>query len=381
MLRAELAALVGSISAESRPRKTSADTIPKATMPPTPLVLADEHPSTTNVTPPRVQDSKAQRRDGRPAGLRQESSKRSPRGRVDGSDDISIAGGDFQPLSSVNDLYRHVPPSRMTPTTTRVEAAAAADRSMDFEDGGFVVALARTLVTRRTGLWLCEQGGVRKEVYTKQGVPAFVTSNLAGELLGEHLVKKRVINRRSSTWRSPSCRASKASSATRSWPSASWSPWSCFSTSPSRSERSSLDLFTWESGTATFYEGVDPPEQRLSAAPRRLGDPRPGIQRRIAAGFESKLILERGQDTVVQADRIDTASRDCRPPGRPPRRAQTLRDATDASSNWRSSSVGSRATPTRSAVTGSPRFCSALAPSTGSERGPRPSLTPPMGGC
>ncbi len=33
-----------------------------------------------------------------------------------------------------------------------------------------------------------------------------------------------------------------------------------------------------------------------------------GIQRRIAAGFESKLILERGQDRVVQADRIDTAT-------------------------------------------------------------------------
>ena len=32
-----------------------------------------------------------------------------------------------------------------------------------------------------------------------------------------------------------------------------------------------------------------------------------GIQRRIAAGFESKLILERGQDKVAQPDRIDTA--------------------------------------------------------------------------
>jgi hypothetical protein len=32
-----------------------------------------------------------------------------------------------------------------------------------------------------------------------------------------------------------------------------------------------------------------------------------GLQRRIAAGFESTLILERGQDSVVQADRIDTA--------------------------------------------------------------------------
>jgi hypothetical protein len=32
-----------------------------------------------------------------------------------------------------------------------------------------------------------------------------------------------------------------------------------------------------------------------------------GLQRRIAAGFESELILERGQSQVVQAERIDTA--------------------------------------------------------------------------
>ena len=32
-----------------------------------------------------------------------------------------------------------------------------------------------------------------------------------------------------------------------------------------------------------------------------------GLHRRIAAGFESTLILDRGQDPVIQADRIDTA--------------------------------------------------------------------------
>ena len=68
-----------------------------------------------------------------------------------------------------------------------------------------------------------------------------------------------------------------------------------------------LDLFTWSSGTATFYEGVDPPS---SGFPLRLDAWEildEGIQRRIAAGLESTLILERGRDQVVQADRIDTA--------------------------------------------------------------------------
>ncbi len=68
-----------------------------------------------------------------------------------------------------------------------------------------------------------------------------------------------------------------------------------------------LDLFTWASGTATFYEGVDPPS---SGFPLRLDAWEildRGLQRRIAAGFESDLILEKGQHQVVLADRIDTA--------------------------------------------------------------------------
>jgi hypothetical protein len=67
-----------------------------------------------------------------------------------------------------------------------------------------------------------------------------------------------------------------------------------------------LDLFTWTSGTAAFYEGVDPPS---SGFPLRLDAWEildRGLQRRIAAGLENKLILERGQHKVVQAERIDT---------------------------------------------------------------------------
>jgi len=281
VLRAELASLVASIAAETRTRKTSADTVPKATMPPSPLLLADEHPSTTNVTP---LEYKIRKPNGATVGPLAYAKivESVATGQIDGSDDISISGGEFQPLSSIKDLYRHVPPSRMTPTTTRVESAQAADRSMDFEDGGFVSALVRTLVTRRTGLWLCEQGGVRKEVYTKHGVPAFVTSNLAGERfegkLGDTLVALGLVE-----------------------------PLELFQHIAEQVREKLLDLFTWASGTATFYEGVDPPS---SGFPLRLDAWEildRGLQRRIAAGFESTLILERGQDSIVQADRIDTA--------------------------------------------------------------------------
>jgi serine/threonine protein kinase len=306
VLRAELAKIVASIASDSRTRKTSADTVPKATMPPTPLVLADEHPSTTNVTP---LEYKIRKPNGATVGPLAYAKvvEAVATGQVDGSDEISIAGGDFQPLSSIQDLYRHVPASRMTPTTTRVESATAADRSVDFEDGGFVVALARTLVTRRTGLWLCEQGGVRKEVYTKHGVPAFVTSNLAGELLGEYLVKKRVINRSELDMALAVMPRFEGKLGDTLVALGLVEPLELFQHIAEQVREKLLDLFTWASGTATFYEGVDPPS---SGFPLRLDAWEildRGIQRRIAAGFESKLILERGQDHVIQADRIDTA--------------------------------------------------------------------------
>jgi serine/threonine protein kinase len=306
VLRAELAAMVGSIATESRTRRTSAGGLARATMPPTPMVLADEHPSTTNVTP---LEYKIRKPNGATVGPLAYAKivESVATGQIDGNDDISIAGGDFQPLSSVKDLYRHVPASRMTPTTTRIESAAEADRSMDFEDGGFVTALVRTLVTRRTGLWLCEQGGVRKEVYTKHGVPAFVTSNLAGELLGEYLVKKRVINRSELDMALAVMPRFEGKLGDTLVALGLVEPLELFQHIAEQVREKLLDLFTWASGTATFYEGVDPPS---SGFPLRLDAWEildRGLQRRIAAGFESTLILKRGQASVVQADRIDTA--------------------------------------------------------------------------
>ena len=305
-LRAELAEVVADIAAETRTRKTSADTIPRATMPPTPLLLADEHPSTTNVTP---LEYRVRKPNGATVGPLPYAKvvEAVATGQVTGEDWVSIARGDFQPLSQYHDLYRHVPASRMTPTTTRVRSTTSADRSLDFEDGGFIQALLRTLVARRTGLWLCEQGGVRKEVYTNAGVPAFVTSNLAGELLGEYLVKKRVINRSELDMALAVMPRFEGKLGDTLVALGLVEPLELFQHIAEQVREKLLDLFTWASGTATFYEGIDPPS---SGFPLRLDAWEildRGLQRRIAAGFEDDLLHERSGQRLVQVDRIDTA--------------------------------------------------------------------------
>jgi serine/threonine protein kinase len=306
VLRRELASIVAGIASEGRAQRTSAYPGSRQTMPPTPLVLADEHPTTTNVTPLEYRIRKPNGATVGPLAYAKVVEAVAT-GQVDGNDEISIADGDFQPLSAIRDLYRHVPPSRMTPTTTRVESTTAADRCVEFDGGGFVDALARTLVTRRTGLWLCEQGGVRKEVYTNQGVPAFVTSNLSGELLGEYLVKKRIINRSELDMALAVMPRFEGKLGDTLVALGLVEPLELFQHIAEQVREKLLDLFTWSTGTATFYEGVDPPS---SGFPLRLDAWEildRGLQRRIAAGLESKLILERGRDKIMQADRIDTA--------------------------------------------------------------------------
>ena len=54
--------------------------------------------------------------------------------------------------------------------------------------------LYRITAERSTGLLVLAVGGVRKEIYFRNGVPEFVSSNVAGELFGTYLVNAKVLN-------------------------------------------------------------------------------------------------------------------------------------------------------------------------------------------
>jgi hypothetical protein len=54
--------------------------------------------------------------------------------------------------------------------------------------------LFRLMTTRATGLLLVAVGGIKKEIYVRDGQPEYVSSNVASELFGNYLVSKGVLS-------------------------------------------------------------------------------------------------------------------------------------------------------------------------------------------
>ena len=114
VLRAELASMVSAIASESRTRRTSADyDCRDRTMPPTPIVLADAHPSTTNVTPLEYRIRKPNGATVGPLAYAKVVEAVAT-GQVEREATRSASpAGTSSPCRRFNDLYRHVPASRV----------------------------------------------------------------------------------------------------------------------------------------------------------------------------------------------------------------------------------------------------------------------------
>ena len=228
-------------------------------------------------------------------------------GRINVNNKVRVGKGDLEPLGAFADLSRHIPAATATPTTGQIEIDSATTHAYLMAEGGVVRALATTFVQKQTGLWLCEQGGIRKEVYTQNGVPTFVTSNLASELLGEHLVTRQVIMRNELDMALAVMPRYEGKLGDTLVALGLLEPLMLFQHIEDQVREKLLDLFTWTTGTTTFYGDATPPE---SGFPLRL-DPwqilDAGLARRISAGLENELILNMGEQQISQVKRLPTS--------------------------------------------------------------------------
>ncbi len=225
-------------------------------------------------------------------------------GRVSPSDDVDVGRGTFRPIEKVPDLARHIARhlpggvDRKTPITKRLGQTSPPAAKVSLTEGGIVKVLADATLHRKSGLLLCELGTVRKEVYLKDGCPEFVSSNLAGELLGEYLVNQGVISRGELDMALAVMPRFEGRLGETLSALGLVEPIQLFQHIAEQVREKLLDLFSWESGICSYYEGVAAPPSGfpLGIDPWRiLLD---GIARRFEQGLDKNIFKERGNDTL-----------------------------------------------------------------------------------
>jgi eukaryotic-like serine/threonine-protein kinase len=130
-------------------------------------------------------------------------------GQVTRGDKVDYVGRGLQPLESIDDLGRFLPSG--TVTTNRLTGVTAPDLAEEVSTTTLVTILVRVIETAATGVLFAEgltesrrlgtpdepapKEGGRKELYFVGGKLHHVSSNNASELLGEYLVRRKVISR------------------------------------------------------------------------------------------------------------------------------------------------------------------------------------------
>jgi eukaryotic-like serine/threonine-protein kinase len=129
-------------------------------------------------------------------------------GQVGRGDLVDYLGRGLQPLENIEDLARFLPSG--TATTNRLAGVSAPEIQDEVSSTTLVTILARVVETEATGVLFAEgltesrrglsddaapKEGGRKELYFVGGKLHHVSSSNASELLGEYLVRRKVISR------------------------------------------------------------------------------------------------------------------------------------------------------------------------------------------
>jgi serine/threonine protein kinase len=93
-------------------------------------------------------------------------------------------------LPTPDELARKKPP---TPPVVG-DITDTPDDSGDFSTTSPLRVLFRLMTARATGLLVVAIGGIKKEIYVRDGQPEYVSSNVASELFGNYLVTKGVLS-------------------------------------------------------------------------------------------------------------------------------------------------------------------------------------------
>ena len=102
------------------------------------------------------------------------------------------------PQDPAQDQERAAPaspePVAQAPEDARPPELGDPDDAGDFAVSPPIGVLYRLAVSRASGLLVVGVGGIRKEIYFREGIPEYVSSNVTNELFGEYLVQESVLS-------------------------------------------------------------------------------------------------------------------------------------------------------------------------------------------
>ncbi len=222
-------------------------------------------------------------------------------GELGPEDELSVNGAAPEKLRLIPELARHLPMSTFTPLALDPRAANAPDLRRHLKTG-FAKPFAETALKRETGLWLCEHGGIRKEVYLEKGKPRFVGSNLASEMLGEFLVRSSVIDRAELDMALAVLPRFQGRLGDTLVALSLVKAVELVSLIERQLAERLLELFTWSNGSAEFYRGVPGPDSGFSLRMGEWEALERGIERRfkVDTSERAKLVTGRTLQRTVQ---------------------------------------------------------------------------------
>lgn len=215
-------------------------------------------------------------------------------GRVERADRVRRGDAQSQPVGEIAEL------SGYFPTTQRPPEPVTA--GLDIGSGAFLDSLSKAIAARASGVWVCERGEVRKEIYLVDGAPEYVSSNLPQELLGEFLVSREVLTKEELDLALAVLPRFDGRLGDTLTALGLVEPVLLFRHIAAQVREKLLELFGWDDGEARFYDAVTPPDRYfpLGLDPWRvLSD---GIDRRLAAGLEQEAFATHMMDGVHRTD-------------------------------------------------------------------------------
>ena len=184
-------------------------------------------------------------------------------GQIGRGDRVDYMGHGMAPIEEIEELARFLP--ARTNTTSQLPGLGAPDFIDDVSTASMLTVLLRVLDREDNGVLFAEgpvegqpQGG-RKELYFKGGKLHHVASNNASELLGEYLVRRKMISREELDFALAVLPRYGGRMGDTLIALGLVSAVDIFRTIRDQGKDRLLDLFTWKEGKLTLYFGQPPP--------------------------------------------------------------------------------------------------------------------------